>query len=186
MIEKQMAKFGQHLSPEELDKAVQRAEKPGPVLRGFSVVTGLVFQTLIYLVPAALFWIFFKLAGSELTFKSSLLDLPPLGGPGGGRASCSASRSSSVAPHDPARGREVTGRLLARAHRSSWPRRGASMALRGALSALRRLQPLVGRARRRRLPDRRPGLDHRRRRPPRSSSGCLDRAPGGCGRSSVG
>src|SRR4051794_16783037 len=132
MIEKQMAKFGQHLSPEELDKAVQRAEHPSPVLRGLSVVTSLVFQTLIYLVPAALFFIFFKLAGSELSFKAAfstylysvvpvavgiLLSIPVV-----------LSRRT-IQPVD-----AMTGRLLASSPSFFLPE-GTSMALRGALSS---------------------------------------------------
>ncbi|MFL6231792.1 MAG: YIP1 family protein [Thermoanaerobaculia bacterium] len=132
MMEKQLAKFGQHLSPEELDKAVARAKNPSPVLRALSLVTGLLFQSLIYLVPAALFFIFFKLAGSELTFKSSfstylystvpiaiglLLTLPVI-----------LSRRT-VQPVD-----AMTGRLLASSPSFFLPE-GSSAALRGALSS---------------------------------------------------
>jgi hypothetical protein len=132
MIEKQMAKFGQHLSQEDLDKAVERAKNPSPVLRALSVVTGGLFQALIYLLPAALFFIFFKLAGSELTFKSAfstylyssvplavavLLSIPVV-----------LSRAT-VQPVD-----AMTGRLLASSPSFFLPE-GAGMALRGALSS---------------------------------------------------
>lgn len=132
MIEKQMAKFGQHLSQEDLDKAVERAKNPSPVLRALSVVTGGLFQALIYLLPAALFFIFFKLAGSELTFKSAfstylyssvplavavLLSIPVV-----------LSRAT-VQPVD-----AMTGRLLASSPSFFLPE-GTSMALRGALSS---------------------------------------------------
>jgi hypothetical protein len=132
MIEKQMAKFGQHLTQEQLDQAVERAKHPNPVLRVLSAAVGVVFQSLIYLVPAALFFIIFKLAGSELTFKSAfstylysavpitiglLLSIPII-----------LSRAS-VQPVD-----AMTGRLLASSPSFFLPE-GSSMALRGALSA---------------------------------------------------
>jgi hypothetical protein len=72
MIQKQMKKWGQNPTPEQLDEAVERAEHPSPVLRAVSIVTGLIGQAVGYLLPAFLFWLIFKLVGSELAFKSSL------------------------------------------------------------------------------------------------------------------
>jgi hypothetical protein len=71
MIEKQMAKFGQNVTEKQLDEAVERAEHPSPLLRAISIVTGLIGQAIGYLLPAFLFWVFFKLTGSEMPFKSS-------------------------------------------------------------------------------------------------------------------
>jgi|tagenome__1003787_1003787.scaffolds.fasta_scaffold20610080_2 hypothetical protein len=133
MIEKQMAKFGRQLTPEQLEDAVQRAKNPPPVLRAVSVVAGLVFQVLFaYLLPTLLFFVVFKLAGSDLTFKAALstylhssvpimigilLSIPVV-----------LSRSS-VEPAD-----ALTGRLLASSPAFFLPE-GASLVLRGALSA---------------------------------------------------
>ena len=72
MIKKQMEKFGREMTEAQLDEAVERAENPSPVLRGVSIVTGLLGQCIIYLFLAFLFWLIFKLTGSEMTYKSSL------------------------------------------------------------------------------------------------------------------
>ena len=72
MIQKQMEKFGRNLTEKELDEAVERAEHPSPLLRTISAVTGLLGQAIAYLVPAFLFWLIFKLLGSEMAFKGSL------------------------------------------------------------------------------------------------------------------
>ena len=71
MIEKQMAKFGQNMTEKQIDEAVERAEHPSPLLRAISVVGGLIGQAIGYLLPAFLLWVFFKLFGSEMNFKSS-------------------------------------------------------------------------------------------------------------------
>jgi Yip1-like protein len=70
MIQKQMAKFGQNLTEKQLDEAVERAQHPNPVLRVISWVVGLIIQSVIYAFLAFLFWIIFKLTGSEMPFKS--------------------------------------------------------------------------------------------------------------------
>jgi Yip1 domain len=132
MIEKQMAKFGRQLTQEQLNDAVQRAKNPPPVFRALSVVTGFLFQGIGYLLPTLLFFVFFKLAGSELTFKAALstylhssvpimigilLTIPVV-----------LSRAE-VEPVD-----ALTGRLLASGPAFLLPE-GTSLALRGALSA---------------------------------------------------
>lgn len=72
MIQKQMKKWGQNLTEEQLDEAVQRAEHPRPVMRAVSITVGLLGQAVAYLLPAFLFWLIFKLAGSEMSFKAGL------------------------------------------------------------------------------------------------------------------
>lgn len=72
MISRQMEKFGRQLTPEQLDEAVERAEHPSPVLRAVQVVSGLLGQCVIFLFLAFLFWLAFKLTGSDMTYKSSL------------------------------------------------------------------------------------------------------------------
>src|SRR5260221_8019022 len=70
-IQKTMAKFGQNPTDKQLDEAVERATHPKPLLRVVSVAAGLLFQAVIYLFLAFLFWLIFKLTGSEMPFKSS-------------------------------------------------------------------------------------------------------------------
>ncbi|HSS76261.1 MAG TPA: YIP1 family protein [Thermoanaerobaculia bacterium] len=72
MIQKQVTKFGGSLTDKQLDEAVERAEHPKPVVRIFSIVVGLIFQGIFYLFPAFLFWLIFKVTGSEMPFKASL------------------------------------------------------------------------------------------------------------------
>ena len=72
MIQKQMKKWGQNMTEEQLDEAVERAEHPRPIMRAISLAVGLIGQAIAYLLPAFLYWLIFKLAGSELAFKSSL------------------------------------------------------------------------------------------------------------------
>jgi hypothetical protein len=130
--EKMAAKFGQKMTQEQLDEAVQRAKNPSPVLRAVSIVTGFLFQSLFYLLPTLLFYVFFKLSGSDLTFKGGLstylhasvpimigilLTIPVV-----------LSRAT-VEPVD-----ALTGRLLASGPAFLLPE-GTSLALRGALSA---------------------------------------------------
>ncbi|HYX23649.1 MAG TPA: YIP1 family protein [Thermoanaerobaculia bacterium] len=71
-IQKTTAKFGQNLTEKQLDEAVERATHPNPVVRVVSVVAGLVVQAIACLFPAFLFWLIFKVTGSEMPFKSSL------------------------------------------------------------------------------------------------------------------
>ena len=71
MIEKQMAKFGGNMTEKQIDEAVERAQHPTPLVRTLSLVGGLIGQAIGYLLPAFLFWVAFKLAGSEMPFKSS-------------------------------------------------------------------------------------------------------------------
>lgn len=71
-IQKQMAKFGQNLTEKQLDEAVERATHPNPLLRVISWVAGLIIGSIIYVLVAFLFWLIFKLTGSEMPFKSSL------------------------------------------------------------------------------------------------------------------
>jgi hypothetical protein len=70
-IQKTMAKFGGSLTDKQLDEAVERAEHPKPLLRVVSVAVGLLLQAVIYLFLAFLFWLIFKVTGSEMPFKSS-------------------------------------------------------------------------------------------------------------------
>jgi hypothetical protein len=72
MIEKQVKKFGGNLTEKQLDEAVERAAHPKPLVRALSIVAGLVLQGIFYLFPAFLFWLIFKVTGSEMPFKSSL------------------------------------------------------------------------------------------------------------------
>jgi Yip1-like protein len=71
MIQKQMEKFGRQMTEEQLEEAVERAEHPSALMRSLSIVTGLLGQAVAYLFPAFLYWVIFKLVGSEMGFKSS-------------------------------------------------------------------------------------------------------------------
>ncbi|HEX4966790.1 MAG TPA: YIP1 family protein [Thermoanaerobaculia bacterium] len=71
-IQKTMAKFGQNPTEKQLDEAVERASHPNPIVRVISVVVGLLFQAVFSLFPAFLFWLIFKVTGSEMSFKSGL------------------------------------------------------------------------------------------------------------------
>ena len=70
-IQKTVAKFGGNMTDKQLDEAVERAEHPKPVVRAFSIVVGVILQSVFYLLPAFLFWLIFKVTGSEMPFKSS-------------------------------------------------------------------------------------------------------------------
>jgi large-conductance mechanosensitive channel len=72
MISRQMEKFGQQMTEEQLDEAVERAENPSPLMRTLSIVGGFIGHCVIFLLIAFLFWLIFKLTGSEMTYKSSL------------------------------------------------------------------------------------------------------------------
>lgn len=72
MIRNQMETMGQELSEEQMEEAVERAENPSPTMRALSVVGGFAGQCIVYLFLAFLFWLIFKLTGSEMTYKSSL------------------------------------------------------------------------------------------------------------------
>jgi hypothetical protein len=69
MIRGQMAKMGQTMTEEQIDEAVERGKSP--VMRGVSAFFGFFAQCFVYLIPAFLFWLIFKLIGSEMPFKSS-------------------------------------------------------------------------------------------------------------------
>lgn len=71
MLEKQMEKWGQNLTEEQLNEAVEKAENPSPLGRTLSIVGGFFFQGVFYLIPAFLYWVFFKVTGSEMALKSS-------------------------------------------------------------------------------------------------------------------
>ena len=72
MITRQMEKFGAEMTEAQIDEAVERAENPGPLMRSLSVVGGFAGHAIAYLIFAFLFWLVFKLMGSEMTYKSSL------------------------------------------------------------------------------------------------------------------
>jgi hypothetical protein len=72
MISRQMEKFGQEMTEAQLDEAVEQAENPSPLMRALSIAGQLIGNSLVYLIPAFLFWLIFKLTGSEITYKSSL------------------------------------------------------------------------------------------------------------------
>ncbi|HEX9941838.1 MAG TPA: YIP1 family protein [Thermoanaerobaculia bacterium] len=71
LIRKQMETFGQEPTEEQLEEAVERAENPSPLLRAVSAVAGLAGHALVYLFLAFLFWLVFKMLGSEMPFKAS-------------------------------------------------------------------------------------------------------------------
>jgi Yip1-like protein len=72
VIEKSMAKFGQQLPPEQLDKIVDAASHPSPVRRGLQVTFGAISAAVVYLLVALAFWVAFKLLGSDLDYRTSL------------------------------------------------------------------------------------------------------------------
>lgn len=69
MMRRQMAQRDQEMSQEQIDQAVEMAEKVGPVM---TLVSGLVFAPAIYLILAAVFMSAVRLAGSEIDFQRSL------------------------------------------------------------------------------------------------------------------
>lgn len=65
----QNEKSGGQMSAEQLDERAETVKKVTPIL---ALVQGLVGAPAFYLVVALLFWVAFKLLGSELTYKASL------------------------------------------------------------------------------------------------------------------
>lgn len=132
MIEKQMAKFGRQVSPEQLDEMAQRAKNPPPLLRALSVVGGLVMPVVGYLLATLLFYVVFKLAGSDLTFKAGLSTYLHASVPIGVAMLLSLPVILSRREVEPVDA--LTGRLLASSPAFLLPE-GTSAAVRGALSA---------------------------------------------------
>lgn len=65
----QSERSGTQLSAEQLDESVERLKKVMPY---FALFQGLIGAPAVYLVVALLFWVGFKLLGSELSYKASL------------------------------------------------------------------------------------------------------------------
>jgi hypothetical protein len=69
MVRQRMVQQNQELSAEQIDRGVQIAKKFGPV---GALVTGIAVLPIAYLLLALVFWTFFRLFGSELSFPASL------------------------------------------------------------------------------------------------------------------
>jgi hypothetical protein len=63
-----MSQFGAELSDDQIQEAVERAEKTQPVQRALAPL----FVVVMFLILAVVFWVAFKLLGSEMDFRSSL------------------------------------------------------------------------------------------------------------------
>src|SRR5690349_15540750 len=72
MVRYQLGKFADRMPPEELDKAIERAENATAGQKALQVGIGVPAIAIFYAVLAALFLGIFKLLGSEITFKQSL------------------------------------------------------------------------------------------------------------------
>lgn len=68
MVRYQMSQFGRELSEDQIQQQVEMAEKTRPVQQ----VLGPIFIIVIFLILAVVFWVAFKLLGSEMDFRSSL------------------------------------------------------------------------------------------------------------------
>ncbi|HEX3527188.1 MAG TPA: YIP1 family protein [Thermoanaerobaculia bacterium] len=69
MVRQRAAQQHQELSPEDLDRGVQIAKKFGPV---GALVSGVALLPIAYLLLALVFWTFFRLLGSDLSYPASL------------------------------------------------------------------------------------------------------------------
>lgn len=72
MVRFQFGKFIDRMPPEEIDKAIERAENATAGQKALQVGISMPAIALFYAVMAALFLGIFKLLGSEMTFKQSL------------------------------------------------------------------------------------------------------------------
>jgi hypothetical protein len=68
-VRQRMAQQSQQLSPEDLDRGVQAAKKFGPIA---ALVSGAVLIPGVYLLLALIFWTFFRLLGSDMSYPASL------------------------------------------------------------------------------------------------------------------
>jgi len=69
MVRQRMAQQHQELSAEQIDRGVQMAKKFGPA---GALVSGIAVLPIAYLLLALVFWTFFRLLGSELSYPASL------------------------------------------------------------------------------------------------------------------
>jgi len=69
VVRQRAAQQHQELSAEDLDRGVQMTKKIAP---GFALVGGLFFFPAGFLLLALIFWTFFRLLGSDLTYPASL------------------------------------------------------------------------------------------------------------------
>jgi hypothetical protein len=68
MVRYQMSQFGMEVSEDQMQQAVERAEKQGPV----GLIVAPFISAIVFLIVALVFWVAFKLIGSEMDFRSSL------------------------------------------------------------------------------------------------------------------
>jgi hypothetical protein len=68
LIRHQSEAIGAQLSPEQLEQRIEFAKQVAPY---GAVVQGLILAPAIYLLSALLFWVGFKLLGSEMSYKAA-------------------------------------------------------------------------------------------------------------------
>lgn len=69
MVRQRMAQQHQELSAEQIDRGVEIAKKFGPI---GALVSGIAVLPVAYLLLALIFWTFFRLLGSDLSYLASL------------------------------------------------------------------------------------------------------------------
>jgi hypothetical protein len=79
MFTQQMRDSGREASEAQLEQQVEMMEKAGPA---FSAIGAAVFVSVIALVAALIYWLVFKLLGSEFSYKASLSTVLHAGMPG--------------------------------------------------------------------------------------------------------
>ncbi|HYG64608.1 MAG TPA: YIP1 family protein [Thermoanaerobaculia bacterium] len=69
LVRHQVSQFGMgNVSDDQIQEMVERNEKMGPV----TLLVGPIMTAVVFLIVALVFWVAFKMVGSEMDFKSSL------------------------------------------------------------------------------------------------------------------